>query len=75
MIVNDQNLLSDANVRIGTLQDSIETLNSEVKKLSQVLTLLSMLLDTSKFQYVSKQGPVGFRTAYLDSHGFQGCEE
>ena len=45
MIVNDQNRLSDANVRIGTLQDSIETLNSEVKKLSQVLTLLS---ETSK---------------------------
>ena len=41
MIVDDQNRLSDANVRIGTLQDSIETLNSEVKKLSQVLTLLS----------------------------------
>ena len=52
MIVNDQNRLSDADVRIGTLQDSIETLNSEVKKLSQVLTLLS---ETSKCQYVSKQ--------------------
>lgn len=39
MIVNDQNRLSDADVRIGTLQDSIETLNSEVKKLRQGLDL------------------------------------
>ena len=39
MIVEDQNQLIDANVRIEHLQDSIESLNSEVKKLSRALSL------------------------------------